>query len=353
MVMPSRCVPKFTAAAGATYINSIQQVSITIAASSTSNTATISTVSSTAFIIFQGLTTTENSDSPNLYRCRVELTNPTTVTVSRNASDGNTITVNAVIIDAKSTLVTSVQNGTITITAGTSNTATIISVGTTGVVYWLGDTTSNTTAGSARNTGATLTDATTVTAQSGTSTTATVGYCAVQFASAAIKSIQQFSAAFTSNTAADTQTISAVTIANCMLAYGGINTTNGSWSGCEYREEITGTTTVTLTRSGTSTTARTPFYTVVEFVSGVLASGQRSNIILNNVTSNTATITSVNTSNAYCNFPGWLSAGTSGVDLPRAVFPKVSLTDATTVTATKNTGGALSSTTGYEVIQFN
>ena len=111
------------------YVNSVQHVSITIPTGAVSATATISSVGSLAFLMFNGFRT--NAPSNTLYAFpRIELTNSTTVTVYRNASSGvYSVTVDLSVVDATSNLVSSVQRGTISIATSTlSNTATISSV---------------------------------------------------------------------------------------------------------------------------------------------------------------------------------------------------------------------------------
>lgn len=68
-------------------------------------------------------------------------------------------------------------------------------------------------------------------------------------------------------------------------------------------------------------------------------------------TSNTATITAVNVNNAVINFLGATVAGTENADHAHA---RVTLTDSTTVTATKGagSGGADDVVVSYEVIEY-
>lgn len=335
------------------WINSIQQVSITISSGSTSNTATISAVGSGAFIIFQGWTDNKVSTA-NMNSCaaRVTLTNSTTVTATRNTSLSDAVVINAVVIDATSSLVSAVQFGTIAIAnTSTSNTATITSVDTSrSVVFFLGEDAQSTAVANGAC-GVTLTNATTVTANRiGTASQTTVSFCVVQFAVGVVNRIQQFSSAFTSNSATDTQTITSVNTANSFIAYGGCTTSSSALIGF-YWMTLTNSTTVTLTRTSTATTSRTPYYTVVEFNSGIFSQMQRGSITLASVASNTATITSATTTKSVCNWLGFL--GPTGAPNYDELWPKITQTNATTLTATKNTAGTTSVTVGYEVWTFN
>lgn len=341
------------ASGGPPYITSIQQVSITIGAAAASNTATISSVNTAnTFVIFQGWTGTGAIEAQNNTHCpRVELTNGTTVTAYRNTAATDTVTVNAVIIEVTASLRVSIQHGTVAISAAASATATISSVSTTdSAVFWLGHTTTATATSAATGmTRVTLTDATTVTGLVTTSSTATVGFVVVEFQSAVLQSdVQQFAAAFTSSSATDTQTISSVDPDNTMIAWGG-NTTGASNTG-DYAALITSATNVNLVRGGTNTTTRTPSYTIVEFAPGVLNSAvQRGAISLISATSNTATISSIDTSLGFANYTGFnFATGTSTTTCSQ----KLTLTDATTVTASIATSSATAKNTGYEAIEF-
>lgn len=335
-----------------TYTNSIQQVSFTIPSGATSATQTISAVGATAYALSQGQNTSSNTGNDQTHSAaRIELTNSTTVTAFRNASSTATITVNVVVIDANSSLIKSVQSGTVSIAAGTTGTATISSVtAANSVVAYLGQTTSTSSFTATHLPGVTLTNATTVTANVNTSGTHTVGFVVIEFQGAVLnQAVQQFSGAFTSASTADTQTIASVTPANSIIIYGGFTSSSSNF-GDSYAIQLTGATTVTLTRTATTTGTRTPYYAVVEFISGVLNSVQRSTVNLNSVTSNTATITGVNTSNAYCGFNGESTNATTTNNASR-FYDAIALTNSTTVTGTVQFAVS-SNTAEYEVVEF-
>ncbi len=331
-----------------------QQVSITIASGSTSATATITAVGANAFIIWQGQhTNVTASTTYNSLIGTLALTNSTTVTATRGASNSDALTIFGVVIDPTANLVSSVQFGTVSLTTTqTSNTASITSVNTgRSVVFYLG--TSTTTASLSINSvsfGVSLTNSTTVTAARETSTSATqsVAFVVVQFAVGVINSLQTVSTSYTSANLIDSKTISAVVTANTFLALGGFSSSNSTVNYWPYLTQ-TSTTNVDAVRIGTGTSSRTPYFTVVEFVSGILAQKQTGTITLSSVSSNTATITSANTNKSVCNY---LMNNTDSGNSSNNFWTGAALTNSTTVTATRggSTGNAKAS---YEVITFS
>lgn len=344
-----------SSASSNTYMASApQEVSVTINSGSTSGTATITGVGANAFVLYQGTNT--NQSASNSYKSihgYLQLTNSTTVTATRDSSNSDTLTIKGIVIDPTAALVQSVQQGTISLAGGaTSNTATITSVNTArSVVFCLGlKSNSASNSAFAFETGLVLTNGTTVTATNANNADdIVVGYVVVQFAAGVINSLQKVSSSFTNNNAVSNHTISAVTMANTFLAYGGLETDTSDQNADGYLS-LTSTTNVSYTVLQANTNTRTPYYTVVEFVGGVLNSLQRGNITLNSVTSNTATITSVNTAKAFSNFTGRTidNGGFNNTTLSAEV-----LTNATTVTANKTSATSNEGVKiGYEVVEF-
>jgi len=71
-------------------IKSIQTGSFTVGSTLSTNTATISSVSTTkSVVLWNGQSTNSNLDSASI-QMRVELTNATTVTATRGGTSGNT-----------------------------------------------------------------------------------------------------------------------------------------------------------------------------------------------------------------------------------------------------------------------
>lgn len=328
------------------YINSVQSFSITLS-SATSGTATITGVGANAFIIYGGYTATGAAVDVATSEPYLQLTNNTTVTATITSS--GSCVVWGCVVDPTSNLVSSVQQGTITMTGTASNTATITSVTTTSsVVFFLGADDSRTTVGqyAGADPWVVLTNATTVTANRGNSTgNATVGYVVVSFNPSALQSnVQVFATTETGTTT--TQTITSVTANNTMLVWQGVENQSGlpgftqvPWI------TLTNGTTVTLTQQTSGN--YTCFYTVVEFVSGVLSqAAQYGSITLTAATSNTATITSAATTRSACTYLGSTGTGTTDATTSMAV----TLTNATTVTGTLTT--AATGTVGYGVFTF-
>lgn len=341
-------------------IQSIQQVTITIAAGSASNTATITSVDTTKACIWnQEFTSADTGNEFGEIFAGVDLTNATTVTATRAISSGTAaVTVYCTVIEFVSSAITSIQKGTISLVNVASNTATISSVTTSRSVAILnGWTNSSTDNFPGREFCAvTLTNATTVTGIRGTNpaNTAVVYYTIVEFASGITQSVQQFATSLSTTGTAPTQTISSVTTGNSLLVWGGFTvggTSTVNATDILYTLQLTAATTVTLTRIGSNNSnTRIYYYTVLEFASGNINSLQRGTMTLASQTSNTTTITSVTTSRSFVNYCGHrhgLSSIPVGIN-----FPSLALTDATTITARMNTSNATTQTQSYEVVEF-
>lgn len=338
------------------YINSIQKISITIAANATSATATVSAPTGTYFLIYSGQSTTDTAQTAD-DQCygRIELTNSTTITAYRGVtSTTNSVTINANLIDATSNLINSVQSGTITIgAAATSNTASISAVtnANTAIAY-LGSTSTNGGI-TGQNTACMVSlSGTTVTAQRAASTnTATAGYIVIEFQGAALNSATQpFNISY-ATLASTTQTITSVNVNNTMLIFGGAIAV-ATWPSRVFQKGVlTNATTITVSH-GTAIAAQKNYcVTVVEFAGGVLNSNaQRSTFPVAATGGVTQTITSVNPTYSICNFLG-ASNAQAAAPLAMALYPYLALTNATTITATVDL--ATSTTTpSYEIIEF-
>ena len=340
---------------GGSIISSIQQVKVTIAAASTSGTATITSVDTTrTAIFFQGCGTSELTSPAKCYS-RCTLTNATTVTVTRNTqANTGTVTLQCLVVEFAASAITRVQYGTITMTAATSNTATITSVDTSkSVCLYLGWTTTMTTT-SALECSPTLvlTNATTVTASRGSATNnTTASYCVLEFASGITTSIQAFTkAAITTTTTTETSTLSSVTTGNTMLLWDGFKTTlTGAVNETDlyYSLALTNATTVTYTRIGTANTNRTLCGTAIEFASGKVNSKQSGTITLDSVTSNTSTITSVVTGKTIVPCSGWRTIN-SDYD-SNLLYTK--LNSATQIITERNTANGIP-ISSYQVMEF-
>lgn len=351
-----------TSLAGATpaYLRSVQQVSITIPAGSTSATATISAVDTAkTAVLFQGVNSNNAGAAPAKSLARIELTDATTVTAYRNTSDASiTATVQAVIFEGTSALIKSVQHGTITVNAaGTSNTATVNSVATgKAALVWLGQTTTETSDFAPENfcPRITLTNSTTVTAnRAGNGSAVTVGFCLIEFAPAAVASVEQRSVTFNNTNSSNTDTVSNVAAARTILLGGGMtaNDIGGLLNYCATlaRFELTDATTVTFTDATTYLMSVTYNYTVVQFATGVIRSLQRGSISLASAAQADGTVSSVNTAKAVVISNSCVpTSGSSNYDRGLSM---VKLQSATAVRA--NRGNATgTATAGFQLVEF-
>ena len=338
-------------------IKSVQKATITIANSTASNTATISTVDTTRSVVFFNGCTTTNTTAFDASFAYVDLTNATTVTATRSTSAVATaITVEVTVVEFYSTFVDSVQQGTVAITStNTSATATITAIDTArSAVVMQGFMATSTGLASCLPT-IVLTNSTTVTANrtGSLSSTLTVGFTVIQFASGVVNSVRLVSVSSSTTATTVTATITSVNTANSIVLWNGQQENSTSYIDTALNYvDLTNSTTVTFTRTnGTSSPSRTLKATVVEFKSGIIKSKQTGTTVLNNVTSNTSTVTSVDTSKSLLNWCAFSYSGTSS-DFRSAMASAV-LTNATTITAAKNTAGTNTSTPAWELVEFN
>lgn len=304
-------------------VQSVEKVAITIGASASSNTATISSVDTSRTSLVWGGQVTSNTttEDASLDMGTVTLTNATTVTANRNSAGATTLTVYATVVQWRSSAVQSVQFGTLTLTTTqASNTATISSVTTTNAaVFFLGN--YNALTGVLRNAAnciLDLTNATTVTAtrNTGTSTTVVCRFCVVEFKTGILNSNTQKVAFSESTLDSNTATITAVTVGQTMLAYGGqtgqySSSMNGSYIARVY---LSSTTTVTYERASAGAGQININCTVVEFKAASIQNVQRGNStsVLDGNTQADTTITSVNTAKAFYSYLGMIQSSGSG-----------------------------------------
>lgn len=336
------------------YVTSVQQVSITIGSGSATGTASVTAASGTFFLIYQGNITSATTSNADAF-ARVSISG-TTVTATRAGTGANTCVVNCAVVDATSSLIKSVQMGTISTTTA-SGTATITSVTTTNsAVCWLGFTQSLTSYHYDLNTMLlTLTNATTVTVNNinGASGTCVTGYCVIEFQGAALnQNTQAFHTTWTNNTGSTTQAVTSVNVNNAMLLFAGGGSGNGDLAADEQPTfQLTSATVVTIKTGNTnSANAQQANFTVVEFIAGVLSqNAQRGELAISSSTTNTATITSATTTNTLLNMTGWRSASTATTNAA-IIRPNITQTNATTVTANLNSSGSVTLT--YEALTF-
>lgn len=291
--------------------DSVQHFTITIAASGTSNTATVSAVdTSKSFIIWGGSRSSANNADNTLGR--VELTNSTTLTATRTSgSSGVDLVISGTLIES-SHLVSSVQRGTISL-SGSSATATISSVDTSRTAVTCLGAASGRAAAWTQNSAhpiMSLTNATTVTAayNSSASGTTVVSYEAIEFNSGIVNSVQYAAHMAASGTSTTVNvTISSVTEADCMLLYaGGINSSSGTTM---WAAELTSATNVALTRSSGTSNAQGMAVFVVELPS-VFASVQNVNsAYVTTATSRDASISTIDPTKSFASYMGFRNSG--------------------------------------------
>lgn len=336
-----------------------QQVSITIASGSVTNTTTVgSPVSSKAFLMYQGSKTNQANASgvTNSEYGYLQLNTGTgVVTATRQGSNTDTLTLTGVVIDPTSNLVKSIEQGTIAVNSVLTNTFTLATPVNPGQssVFYLGNTTDNTiNDATTNNCGVRLSsDGTQVIADAGVAgtTNRTVGFVVVQWS--ASRQCQQLHNVNTTNATNTPNTISASDPNKTLIVYGGSTCSSSATNaaGMGYLS-MTSSTNVDYIVNTASANNRTPYFTAVEFASGVLSQNmQRGGISLASVTSNTATITSAATAHSICNFTGF---NTNNAIRDRQL-PAVTQTNATTITASRTAAGAGTNVIGYEVATFS
>lgn len=257
-------------------------------------------------------------------------------------------------VGGSSFFVQSVQEVEITFSAGsTTGTGTITSVDTTRSIVLLNGWRS------ATNTDLTqllchlqLTNATTVTATRNTGTNASIVRATViQFKASAVSSVQQGTISLGTTTSA-TATITSVDTARSVAVFlGALENHTAASDRAFCAITLTDATTVTANRQDAFTNTATVGYVVIEFASGVVSSVEKVSItIAAGATSNTATITSVDTARSVLFFGGNTLPDAQNAEIS---CTRVALTNSTTVTANRNTLHATTTCTiKCTVVQF-
>lgn len=233
--------------------------------------------------------------------------------------------------------IVSIQAFSITLTSGTSNTATINAVDTTRSVIVLGGAHGNSIVTGRIRAQVVLTNSTTITATRGVSTTSTlvVKGTIIEFAPWVVASVQSGTitpAAATTGTA----TITSVNTARAVVIDNGavVGSSGSNISGAFAQLTLTNATTVTA-KAGLANSNSFGF-TVVEFQSAALAQLVAGGVdVTNTNTSDTVSLApNVDPAMAVLLFAGTLSS-TSTIDV---AFTRAALTDGSTVTQTRTTG---------------
>lgn len=233
--------------------------------------------------------------------------------------------------------IVSIQAFSITLSSGTSNTATINAVDTTRSVIVLGGMHGNSTVTGRIRGQAVLTNSTTVTVTRGVSTTSTlvVKGTVIEFAPWVVASVQSGTVTLAAATTG-TATITSVDTARAVVIDNGasVAAAGSAITGAFAQFTLTNATTVTA-KTGASSSNSFGF-TVVEFRPGALAQLVAGSLDATNTnTADTVTLApNVDAAMAALLFAGTLSSSNS-LDVG---FTRAALTDGSTVTQTRTTG---------------
>lgn len=355
---------------GSIYIRSIQEVSVAINPSAVSGTATITSVGPLAFVVYGGIRTPDAGQvSSGLVMSGVwsmfQLTNPTTVTLSRNTSAASSVAGVATVIDPTSALVQSIEQGTVTIGAGggTTTTKSITSVDISrSAVFFLGSK-GMFQFGAEGKTRAYLASPSTITIETSATVsqalnTLEVGYVVVQFATSAIRSVQAFTPTLLANTSVtNSQTITSVVADNTLIAYGGHNISNVTNPHQTFTyTALANPSIAVVVRGSAEAIAVATAYTVVEFTSGVLKSPVQRGLatIASGGTAGFVAIASVCGAQSFINYLGTALAATSANERVNKTLASMKLTapgSATAIRVEASTSPQM--LVSYEVIEFN
>lgn len=161
-----------------------------------------------------------------------------------------------------------------------------------------------------------------------------------------VKSVQRGAITITAATS-NTATITAVVTANCRLRWLGQSFSAASTSQASScaRLALTNATTITATvQTDPGANSTVVSYEILEYWPGVIKSVQRGTIV---GPTTTATITAVNTAKSELNFLGYTQTAVDGI---MQYQPRITLTNATTITATVIADAT--TTPAYEVTEY-
>lgn len=250
-------------------VKSIQTGTITIAAASASNTATINAVDTTRSVVFYlGLSTDSTSTSANNIFCGLDLTNSNTVTATRG-STANSPTVGYAVVEFNPGVVKSIQQKSFTSTSSsTSETQSITAVDRNNTVLLHNGSYSSTSIESTWFYDVQMTSSTVVTlARSGTSTTSrTVNYTALELNPGFIRSMQRGISQIASSAATATATLNPVVTSLTGIFWAAMNPNTSSANGIYATAKLTNGTTVTVDRNSAVTGAADVAWEAVEFL---------------------------------------------------------------------------------------
>lgn len=267
-------------------ITSVQQITITL--NSTSNTTIISSVDTSKSVVFLGGYEDANPSGIDINenQVRVDLQSGTLARARRENDAGTDITVFCTVVELDE-LVTSVEQGEITLTSSLTGNATVTSVDLTrALVLYQGLTSTETSNNWNQALGRVgLTSPTNVQAvRSVTDDSMTINFTVIEFPASAVNFLEQTTISITATNLSNTDTHTAVDLSNSMLFHGGwefTGTTSDTRPDAICRLEQTSTTVITATRADNEGTCEVN-YTLLEFIPGILESTARNTFTLPN-----------------------------------------------------------------------
>lgn len=326
----------------------------------TTATASISAVNTTyASVHFLGRGGSNNSSTNYPQDCpRLSITSSTQVTCNTNtAYASDTGEVGFCVIEWHPNAVQSVQRGTITLSAVTSNTATISSVNTANtIVLYGGESVTSNTSIATSCSYVDLASATTVRATRNTGTgTNTVSYSAVEFKSAALQSLQKVTVTISSGNTTGSTSISAVTMNKTWCAYGGFKSDQTS-AGHRYwgYAYLASTTSVGGVRDTSTTNSPIHYVNVVEFKSNMIKTLTRNTVSISAAgpTTNTLSLSpNVTVSKTLASWLGSTSPFTT--NLPHGCVIVTALSTSALTVKRWYTSSGSAGTASVEAVEFN
>lgn len=342
-------------------IKSIQTGEITIAATASSGTATVSTVGTgNSCVFYGGMYCANTSANAQQDFALLTLTNSTTVTAQTNTADPSfSRTVRYTLVEWMPGCINKIQTGTI-FGGSLTNDATIANVITANsFVIHQGNTCSANNLQWGKQPGRiSLLNSTTVRLTiNDTSVTQTrVAYAVIEFVSGIVNSIQQIGITMAGSSATANTTISAVNDGSTITFNNGFNenTFGDFWSSDSAYIQRTSTTNVAATRGSANSAGLDIVATVIDFKAQYVKSRASGTISIGaSATTNTAGITSVVTGKTLVSWNRFTGNDFSDPNTLPYAFAAIGLTNATTLTATKAAqNGSTTSVAAYDYMEF-
>lgn len=335
---------------------SVEYFEITIAASSTSNTATLPSANTNFTTLhFGGYTgsSTGAFDASEDHPKIVE-TNGTTITAERHSSSAETVTVYGCRVLWNSEFIESIQKVSVVVSGVTSATQAITSVDRdNSAIFYNGFT--NAYAGTSVSNsfisiGFSADDEVTGYA-GGTAVDGEVFASIIEF-KPGVLSVAAIEVAITIAVTTESQTVTpSASVGNSLLAFGGFSTTaNASgWQYYPYIELASDGSSVDATRDANTTNDPTIRGTLLQFNSQYIASNNRSVTVISSGNSSNTDTVSVKKSKTLTEFLGVTT--NTGLFDPE-IIGGVTQTDDTTITLSRNGSPAIDATISYDSVEF-